>query len=71
MKHSVRPQGPFTGRPTHTAEPGKIEHTGRHLNLALADDHPHRTRGYNPYDTVAYAQDTRKKNVWQNKPKRS
>jgi hypothetical protein len=67
MKHSVRPQGPFTSRPLHTAE--LIEQTGRHLALELAEDPP--LRGYNPYDTVAHAKDILKSDVWQHKPKRT
>jgi hypothetical protein len=69
MKHSVRPQGPFTSRPMHTAE--LIEQTGRHLALELAEDPPQKVRGYNPYDTVAYVKDTLKSDVWQHKPKRT
>jgi hypothetical protein len=71
MKYLVRPQGPLTGGRTRTTEPREIEQNGRQVSLALADEHPHKVRGYNPYDTVAYAKDTRKKDVWQSKPKRS
>ena len=71
MKHSVRPQGPFTSRPMHTAEPSKIEQSGPHAALELAEEHPHKVRGYNPYDTAAHAMDTAQKNVWQHKPKRT
>jgi hypothetical protein len=69
MKHSVRPQGPFTSQPPYTAE--LIEPTGRHLALELAEEHPHKVRGYNPYDTVAYAKDILKSDIWQHKPKRT
>jgi hypothetical protein len=69
MKHAVRPRGPFTSRPLHTAE--LIGQTGRHLALDLAEDLPHKVRGYDPYDTVAYANDALKKDVWQHKAKRT
>ena len=71
MKQSVGPQGPFTSRPAHTAETSKIDQSGRYLTLELANDHPHKVRGYDPYDTVAYAKDTHRKDVWQHKPKRA
>jgi hypothetical protein len=71
MKNSVRPQGPFTARPSHQAESTKIEQTGRHLTLVLADDHPLKERGYNPYETIASAQQAGRKDVWQHKPKRT
>jgi hypothetical protein len=64
MKHSVRPQG------SHTAESGKSEQIARHRALELVDEHPFKVRGYDPYDTVAYAVDSKKKDVWQHKSKR-
>jgi hypothetical protein len=69
MKHSVGPQGPFTSRPTHTAE--LMEQTGRHLALELAEHPSYKVRGYNPYDTAAYANDILKSDVWRHKPKRT
>jgi hypothetical protein len=71
MKTSARPQGPSRGRPSHRADSGTTEQTDRHLTLALTDDHPHKERGYNPYDTTAYARDAKLKDVWQHKPKRT
>jgi hypothetical protein len=66
MKTCVRPPEPFTGGPAH--ESTKIAPTG---TLVLADEHPLKERGYNPYDTTAYAQDIGRKDVWQHKPKRT
>ena len=71
MKHSVRPLAPSTSRPKHTAEVSGIGQTGGHPALELAHDLPPKVRGYNPYDTVAYAQDLLKTDVWQHKPKRT
>jgi hypothetical protein len=52
-------------------EPPRIETTGRHLTLALVDERAYREHGYNPYDTIAHARDTRHHDIWRRKPKRS
>ncbi len=49
----------------------KIVEAGRHLPLTLAEDEPFKERGYNPYETVVHVRDTRGRDVWRNKPKRS
>jgi hypothetical protein len=57
-------------------EPRKIESTGRHLalslvdDISLVDDRAYREQGYNPYNTIAHARNTRRDDVWRNKPKR-
>ena len=61
----------FPGWPADGADLRKIESTGPHTTLELVDDHPHKERGYNPYDTTAHALDTRRKDVWRRKPKRT
>jgi hypothetical protein len=59
-------------------EPRRIESTGRHRalallddNLCLVDDRAFREQGYNPYNTIAHARETRRGDVWRNKPKRA
>lgn len=49
----------------------RIDEVGRHRPLALAEDEPFKERGYNPYETVVHVRDTRDRDVWRNKPKRS
>ena len=61
----------FPGWPADGADFRKIESTGSHTTLTLVNDHPHKERGYNPYDTTAHALDTRRKDVWRHKPKRA
>jgi hypothetical protein len=51
--------------------PRKIDDTGRHLTLTLEDDRAFKERGYNPYETIVHVWDTRSRDVWRNKPKRS
>jgi hypothetical protein len=51
--------------------PRKIDEQGRHLTLKLEDDQLFKERGYNPYETVVHVRDTRGRDVWRNKPKRS
>ena len=48
-----------------------IGQAGRPITLALAEDEPFKERGYNPYETVVHVRDTRDRDVWRNKPKRS
>jgi hypothetical protein len=52
-------------------EPRKVDATGRHRTLALVDDQSFKDRGYNPYDTIAHARDTRRPDIWRGKPKRA
>jgi hypothetical protein len=61
----------FPGEPAGSEGTRKIDSTGRYVTLTLTDEHPHKVRGYNPYDTVAHALDARKRDVWRNKPKRA
>ena len=61
----------FPGRPAEHAGARKIEATGRHRSLSLADDQAFKDRGYNPYDTIAHARDTRRPDLWRHKPKRA
>jgi len=42
-----------------------------HPTLTLVDDNALKERGYNPYDTVVHVKDTRRYDVWRNKPKRA
>jgi hypothetical protein len=49
----------------------KTETTGEYVNLTIVEGHPQKASGYNPYDTVAHARDTRPKDVWRHKPKRA
>ncbi len=63
----------FPGWPADGADLRKpnSESTGNFATLTLVDTHPHKERGYNPYDTIAHAMDTRRKDVWKHKPKRA
>lgn len=61
----------FPGRPAEHAGSRKTEATGRHLTLTLVDDRAFKDRGYNPYDTVVHARDTRRHDIWRHKPKRA
>ena len=62
----------FPGWPAESGETAeKIETTGQYVNLTLVEGHPDKARGYNPYDTIAHARDTQRKDVWRNKPKRA
>ena len=61
----------FPGWPAESGDAREIETTGQYVNLTLVDEHPHKERGYNPYDTVAHARDTRRKDIWRHKPKRA
>ncbi len=61
----------FPGWPAASEGSRKIEDTGRYVTLKVVDEHPHKERGYNPYDTVAHALDTRRRDVWRHKPKRA
>lgn len=49
----------------------KTGKAARHLTLTLAEDEPFKERGYNPYETVVHVRNTRDRDVWRNKPKRS
>jgi hypothetical protein len=60
----------FPGCPAESGESRESETTGRYTTLTLMDEHPHKERGYNPYDTVAHAAGTRR-DVWRQKPKRT
>ncbi|MGH8211089.1 MAG: hypothetical protein ACREU6_16135 [Steroidobacteraceae bacterium] len=59
MKHSER------------AESRKSAAMERQITLALVDDHPLKERGYNPYNTIAHAGNSRERDVWRNTPKRA
>jgi hypothetical protein len=61
----------FPGWPAGSADSRQIEITGRHATLTLMDEQPYKERGYNPYDTVAHALDTRRRDIWRHKPKRA
>ena len=61
----------FPGWPAENAGSRKIEAKERETTLTLMDEHPHKERGYNPYDTVAHARDTRPRDIWRHKPKRA
>jgi hypothetical protein len=61
----------FPGWPAEDGDTDKIETSGQYVKLTLVDGHPDRQRGYNPYDTVVHARDTRPKDVWRHKPKRA
>lgn len=62
----------FPGTPAEQMEPSE-NGTGRHrsVKLALMDDQAFKDRGYNPYDTIVHARDTRKPDIWRHKPKRA
>jgi hypothetical protein len=49
----------------------KTGQAARDLTLALAEDEPSKELGYNPYETVVHVRNTRDRDVWRNKPKRS
>jgi hypothetical protein len=61
----------FPGTPADQMEPRKVDATGRHRTLTLVDDQSFKDRGYNPYDTIAHARDTRRPDMWRHKPKRA
>jgi len=63
----------FPGSPADDGDPLKTATTGQYVNLKVVDPHPHKERGYDPYDTaVAHAPpDTRRKDIWRHKPKRA
>ena len=61
----------FPGRPAEHVGSRKNEVTERHLTLTLVDDQAFKYRGYNPYDTVVHARDTRRQDIWRHKPKRA
>jgi hypothetical protein len=61
----------FPGRPAEHAGARKIDANGRHLSLSLEDDQAFKERGYNPYDTIVHARDTRRPDLWRHKPKRA
>ncbi len=50
---------------------GKMDAAIRHQPLTLEEEQPFRERGYNPYETVVHVRDSRDRDVWRNKPKRS
>lgn len=58
------------GRRSSTPKTGQAARA-RHLTLTLAEDEPFKERGYNPYETVVHVRNTRDRDVWRNKPKRS
>jgi hypothetical protein len=60
----------FPGRPAEHAGSRKVEAVGRHLTLTLVDEQAFKERGYNPYDTIAHARETRRPDIWRHKPKR-
>ena len=49
----------------------RFDEAGRHLSLELEEDQPFKEHGYDPYETVVHVRDTRDRDVWRNKPKRS
>ena len=61
----------FPGSPADDGDALKIETTGQYVNLTVVDTHPDKERGYDPYDTLAHARDTKRKDVWRHKPKRA
>jgi hypothetical protein len=61
----------FPGWPADGGDLRKnTEWTGTFTTLTVLDTHPHKERGYNPYDTTAHAMDTRRKDVWRHRSKR-
>lgn len=51
--------------------PPKTVAPERHLTLALESDRSFKERGYDPYATVVHVKDSRARDVWQHKSKRS
>lgn len=60
----------FPGSPADDGDSRKIETTGQYVNLTVVDEHPHKERGYNPYDS-GHARVTPRRDVWRHKPKRA
>lgn len=69
MKNQRDVSPAWTAGPDSTSR--RFDEAGRHLTLTLEEDQPFRERGYNPYETVVHVRDTRDRDVWRNKPKRS
>jgi len=64
MKH-------YAWAPARPPKSRAVDTVGHELALSLAENHPQKERGYNPYNSTSPAAITPLHDIWRHKPKRA